>query len=239
MALKPQQTPHLAPGRRVRIDSDAETMVALEADNALLRAALAHSESAEMRLTLVTQELKHRIGNVLAVVQAIARHTFREADPDSVDDFGARILALGEAQRVLIESETRRTTMANVVRSALSPHCAEGDRARSAGPELALDGRRAYALTLALHELATNAAKYGALSSEDGWIEVVWTTTGSALDFVWREHDGPQVATPTRRGFGSRLITRNLAIAFGGEVDLDFKPAGVECRLRAPALVAA
>ena len=239
MAFKPQQTPQPAPGRRVKIDSDAETLIALEADNALLRAALARSESAGVRRELVTQELKHRIGNVLAVVQAVARQTFREADAASVDDFSARMLALGAAQKVLIDSETRAAMIANVVSDALAPHCIDGQRATISGPELALGGRRAHALTLALHELATNAAKYGALSVEDGWIEVVWTTIDGAFDLLWREHGGPLVAVPTRRGFGSRLITRNLAIAFGGEVELDFKPAGVECRLRAPALATA
>jgi two-component sensor histidine kinase len=235
MAFKLSRTPQPAAERRIEIDSEADLVIALEAENALLRAELARSENAGVRRDLITRELSHRIGNVLAVVQAVARHTFKEADAASVDDFTARLLALGAAQKVLIDSETQAAMIANVVRDALAPHCTDGDRAVISGPAFALDGRRGHALTLALHELATNAAKYGALSTEDGWIEVVWTSTDGALDFLWREHGGPPAAAPVRRGFGSQLITRNLGLAFGGEVELDFKPAGFECRLRAPA----
>jgi two-component sensor histidine kinase len=211
-----------------------EPAIDLEAENVRLRAALARSEGAGVRRDLITQELKHRIGNLLAVVQAVARQTFANADAPSLEDFSARLLALGAAQKLLIESETRAATIAGVVATALAPHCVDGERATFSGPVLALDGRRAHGLTLALHELATNAAKYGALSIEGGWIEVVWTARDGQLDFLWREHNGPPTSPPTRQGFGSRLIIRNLGIAFGGSVDLSFKPSGVECRLIAP-----
>jgi two-component sensor histidine kinase len=209
-------------------------MVDLEAENAVLRAALAKSEGSEERHTLVTDELKHRIGNLLAVVHAIARHTFNAADAAKVDDFSARLHALAAAQKLLIDADTSPATVAHVVASSLEPHCAQGDRARMSGPEVFLDGRRAHALTLALHELATNASKYGALSAESGWIEIAWTS-GDGFGLLWREHNGPPVTAPSRRGFGTSLITRNLASAFGGEVDLDFDAAGLVCRLRAPA----
>jgi two-component sensor histidine kinase len=124
--------------------------------------------------------------------------------------------------------------MADVVRQALAPHCADGDRAVISGPDIALDGRRAHALTLALHELATNAAKHGALAVDGGWIEVMWTRVSDQLEFIWREHDGPVVTAPTRQGFGTMLITRNMAVAFGGKVDLGFLTGGVECRLTSP-----
>ncbi|MDP3493611.1 MAG: sensor histidine kinase [Hyphomonadaceae bacterium] len=212
-----------------------ELAIDLEADNALLRAALAKSEGAGERRELITQELKHRIGNLLAVVQAVARQTFSAADPVSLEAFNARLLALAEAQKLLIDSETRPATLAEVVSAALAPHCSNGDRATIGGPELALNGRRAHGLTLALHELATNAAKYGALSSDAGWIEIVWTIDDGKLDFFWREHGGPPVTAPTRRGFGTLLITRNLGIAFGGQADLQFAETGVTCRLTAAA----
>lgn len=213
-----------------------ELAIELEADNIMLRAALASSASADIRRDLITQELKHRIGNLLAVVQAVARHTFKDADPASIEDFNARLLALAAAQKLLIESETRPAMMAEVLSSTLAPHCSDGDRAKISGPEVALDGRRAHALTLALHELATNAAKYGALSTESGWIDISWTVENGALCFMWREHDGPPVVPPESRGFGSTLISRNLGLAFGGKVALDFNADGLTCRLVAPAI---
>ncbi len=186
-----------------------------------------------MRRDLITQELKHRIGNLLALVQAIARKTFDGADAARVADFSARMAALAAAQALLIDSETRAAMLTEVVRSALAALCAEEDRCRITGPDIPLSGRRAHALTLALHELATNASKYGALSVDGGWVEVVWIEVGGQLEFLWREHDGPRVREPTRRGFGTRLITSNLSVAFSGQVDLSFKEDGFECRLRA------
>lgn len=213
-----------------------EIVIDLEADNVLLRAALARSATADVRRDLVTQELKHRIGNLLAVVQAMARHTFNSADAASLELFTSRLHALGAAQAVLIETEAGATTMEKVVVNALAPHCVTGDRATISGPEVALDGRRAHALTLALHELATNASKYGGLSVEHGWIEVSWTTDNGLLNFLWREHEGPPVSAPTRTGFGSRLITRNLGLAFHAEIKLVFREEGLECTFHAPLL---
>jgi two-component sensor histidine kinase len=219
--------------RREQTALEPDLLIDLEAENAVLRAALARSEGAGIRRELITQELKHRIGNMLAVVHAVARQTFKEADSASLEDFTARLLALGSAQKLLIDSETRTAMMADVVRGALAPHCIDGERATITGPDLSLDGRRAHGLTLALHELATNAAKYGALSVDGGWIEVVWADVEGELHFLWTEHGGPPAAAPTRRGFGSQLITRNLGLAFAGKVDLLFKDTGVECRLLA------
>jgi two-component sensor histidine kinase len=232
------------PARTFALNHDSlelldEPVIDLVADNALLRAALLGAEQAGARSDIITAELQHRIGNLLAVVQAMARQTFRHSDPVRLAAFGARMNALGMAQAILIESETRGATLAEVVTSALAPHGADGaigDRIKVAGPETTLEGRRAHALTLALHELATNAAKYGALSVERGSVEIEWRSEDGQLDFVWRERDGPACVSPERTGFGSFLITRNLGIAFGGAVDLDFNTAGLICRLRAPAL---
>jgi len=230
-ALQPGSQAMVA--EHVLIGLDPLVLIDLEAENAVLRAALARSEGAGVRRDLITQELKHRIGNLLSVVQAVARQTFKEADAASVTDFTSRLLALGAAQKLLIDSETRAADMTEVVSQALAPHCIDGQRATIKGPVVALDGRRAHGLTLALHELATNAAKYGALSVDNGWVEVEWTIDGGQLDFLWSEHGGPLATAPTRRGFGTRLITRNLGLAFKGEVDLSFKETGVQCRLTA------
>ena len=215
-----------------------ELVIDLEAENVLLRAALAKSEGASERRDLIAQELSHRISNLLAVVQAIGLYTFKDADPASLDDFSARLHALGAAQKLLIATETRSAMMTEVVSNALAPHCSNGDRARISGPEIPLDGRRAHALTLALHELATNAAKYGALSDDSGWIEVLWTEADGQLNFLWREYGGPPVKVPTRSSFGTLLITRNLGVAFSGESSLAFEEGGVECRLKGPILPA-
>lgn len=202
----------------------------LEADNASLRITLAQSEGHGERRELVMAELKHRIGNLLAVVQAMARQTFQDADSASIESFAARLHALGAAQKFLVETDDNVAMLTNVVERALAPHCAEGDRCSVQGPDVQLSGRHAHALTLALHELATNATNYGALSVASGRIDVSWTYAAGRLEFLWREHGGPRVEVPTRRGFGSMLITRNLALTFAGEVDLQFNAGGVQCR---------
>ncbi len=218
-----------------KIDLPPEIAVDLEAENTLLRAALAKSEGAGVRRELVSRELQHRISNLLAVVMAIARQSFKPADAASLEAFSLRLLALSTAQKLLIDSETRAASMAEVVAESLAPHGLEDDRVAISGPEVALDGRRAHALTLALHELATNAIKYGALSVESGWVEIVWSNEDGRFEMIWQEHEGPPVAQPTRKGFGSILVSRNLGVAFGGEVTLDFQPSGFTCRLSAPA----
>lgn len=232
MLKRPIRPP--AAQRDAALDPSA-VLVDFEADNIQLRAALADSVDEGIRRDLITRELTHRIGNVLAVVQAIARQTFSRADARDVERFSARLVALAAAQRFLIDSEVRAATLTEVIHGAIVAQDPDGGGFTFSGPELALDGRRAHALTLALHELSTNAAKHGALSVEGGWVEVTWTIAGGRLDFLWREHDGPQVVVPTSRGFGSLLIRQNLSVAFAGQVELSFMPAGLECRLSAAA----
>lgn len=213
---------------------EPEHLIDLVAENAGLRAALAVAEGASIRRELVSQELKHRIGNLIAVVQAIARKTLRSGDEASVTDFNSRLSALAAAQTILIDAETAPAMLLDVARLALAPHISKFDRLAISGPDIALNGRQAHALTLALHELATNAAKYGALSVEDGAVEISWTNTNGELNFLWRERRGPPVSAPTRKGFGSSLISLNLSSAFSGAVDLRFEQSGAECQLRAP-----
>ena len=213
--------------------SEADNSVDLVRENAELRAALALAQDACVQRELVTQELKHRIGNLLVLVAAIARKTFRDADADSVADFTARLCALTGAQKLLIDAETHPATLADVVAAALSPHQV-GGRCTASGPGTMLSGRRAHALALAIHELATNAAKYGALSVDEGRVELAWSVSGETLDLMWRESGGPPVVAPTRRGLGSALITQNLESSFSGTVQVDYRTQGLECRLRAP-----
>jgi two-component sensor histidine kinase len=213
---------------------EPEHLIDLVAENAGLRAALAVAEGASIRRELVSQELKHRIGNLIAVVQAIARKTLRDVDEACVTDFNSRLSALAAAQTILIDAETEPAMLLDVARLALAPHISNSERLAMSGPDITLSGRQAHALTLALHELATNAAKYGALSVEGGAVEISWTNTEGELNFLWRESRGPAVSAPTRKGFGSSLIKLNLSSAFSGVVDLRFEQSGAECQLRAP-----
>jgi len=211
-----------------------ELLIDLAVENSQLRTALAFAEGLSERRELITQEIKHRMGNLLAVVQAIARKTFGDADAALVGQFNARLRALANAQTLLIDSETHPADLADVVRAALTAHRSSNDRWKLAGPAIALNGRRAHALTLALHELATNAFKYGAMSVEAGHVELTWSVTDDRLSFCWREFGGPQVTAPERRGFGSSLITQHLGSAFAGAVELSFDTTGIICRLVAP-----
>lgn len=213
---------------------EPEQMIDLVSENEGLRAALASAMAAGIERELVSQELKHRIGNLITVIQAMARKTFRDADAGRVAAFTARLGALSAAQAVLIDAETQAATLSQAVQHALAPHAPLDERFLVTGPEVVLGGRQAHALTLALHELATNAAKYGALSTEAGVVEIEWTLAGGELNFVWRERLGPPVSRPTRTGFGTKLITTNLKSAFGGVVELEFEPDGLRCHLRAP-----
>jgi two-component sensor histidine kinase len=213
---------------------EPEHLIDLVAENAGLRAALAVAEGTSIRRELVSQELKHRIGNLIAVVQAVARKTFRDADEACVQDFNSRLTALAAAQTILIDAETAPAMLLDATRLALAAHVSNSERLAISGPDIPLSGRQAHALTLALHELATNAAKYGSLSVEGGTVEISWTSTNGELNFLWRERRGPRVSAPTRKGFGSSLITLNLSSAFSGVVELRFEQSGAECQLRAP-----
>jgi two-component sensor histidine kinase len=226
------QRNHAASSALARLEP--ELLIDLIAENDSLRTALALAEGTSIRRELVSHELKHRIGNLLTVVQAIARKTFRDSDAASVGDFNARLGALAAAQTLLIDATTQPAMLLDVVRLALAAHISADHRFAIAGPAVLLSGRHAHALTLALHELATNAAKYGALSVEGGAVDIAWADGGQELNFTWREHGGPIVSAPSRKGFGSSLITLNLTTAFSGIVDLRFEPNGVECQLRAP-----
>jgi two-component sensor histidine kinase len=185
--------------------------------------------------------LQHRIKNTLAMVQSIANQTMRNAGSltEARNAFGARLLALSHAHDVLTESSWAAAPIATVVEGALAPHRPpNARRIRANGPVIQLEAKPAMALALALHELATNAVKYGALSNESGMIELLWSCEpGPACEMfrlTWREQGGPPVTPPSQKGFGTRLIERGLAGEFGGTVVLSYEPAGVVCTIEAP-----
>ncbi|MDZ4371245.1 MAG: PAS domain-containing protein [Phenylobacterium sp.] len=189
---------------------------------------------AERQQKLLVDELNHRVKNTLATVQAIARQTAR-ATPDPMafrEAFEARLLALSSTHNLLTAAGWVSAGLADVLRSELSPY-GEG-RFQLSGEAVALSPGEAVALGLVFHELATNAAKYGALSAPDGRIEVAWAVEGAQLLLSWREFGGPPVTAPSRRGFGSRLIERSLDGQMGGRAALEFAETGLICRIRLP-----
>ena len=196
---------------------------------------------AEDQQRLLNRELSHRLKNTLAMVQAIAAQTLRNA-PDfetAKDALAARLIALGKAHDLLLTGERESAGIDAVIAGALSLHDdRQPGRFAIRGPDVEVGPRAALSLSLMMHELATNAAKYGALSVPEGRIVVDWEVAEAETEplfrMAWTERGGPRVAPPSRKGFGSRLIERGLAGAIGGEVVLAYEPAGVVCRVIAP-----
>ena len=189
----------------------------------------------EAHQQLLARELEHRMKNTMAMVGAIASQTFRTAatKEEARTIFDARLHALNHAHDVLVASNWASAPLSVVVEGALRPHRTGEARIKTSGPAVDLTAKQALALSLALHELATNATKYGALSTSGGTIDVTWDYTGSegapTLRFGWRESGGPLVSPPSRRGFGSRLIESALSSDFGCSVKVDYQPEGVVC----------
>jgi two-component system CheB/CheR fusion protein len=201
------------------------------------------AERAETRaVRAVGDELRHRLKNTIAVVQAIAHATLRSDVPieDARAAFNSRLEALAHAHDILFESHWRSANLHIVIGGILAPYAGRGrSRIRARGPDVNLGAKPALAFGLGLHELGTNAAKYGALSNDNGYIEIAWTLTpisqGQELRLRWHERDGPLVSPPSRTGFGSRLIQGIVAAEFDGKVELDFRPDGLVCTICAPA----
>jgi len=191
-------------------------------------------KAAEQHRELLIHELNHRVKNTLAMVQSVAAQTLRgRCDDDVWQDLQGRIFALSAAHDLLTSGHWEAVGLGDLARQALRPHMLPGTPSRLliSGPEYSLEPKPALALSMALHELATNALKYGALSTAAGSVTVSWVVEGDELRLIWRETGGPPVSPPQRRGFGSRLIERGLAAELGGTAELDFHPDGVVCRL--------
>lgn len=214
------------------------------------RLAAQHAETnevlkqAEAQQLLLNDELSHRLKNVLAVVQSIVSQTLRQSPDLALANtaLSARLVALGDATTVLTANSWASADMMAMITKVLGPHGEIGNRIRVDGPPLTLNPRGALAFALALHELATNAAKYGALSNATGHVELTWTIESGhqgepRLRLLWQEIGGPPVMPPTRRGFGSTMIERSLKSYFRGEAKMDYRPEGlrfeIECELEA------
>ncbi|WIW49780.1 sensor histidine kinase [Bradyrhizobium sp. 62B] len=188
----------------------------------------------EMLHNLLIDELNHRVKNTLALMQAIAVQTFRSASRDERAKFEGRLGALAEAHNLLSQEKWAGSELRDVIARALQPFLLNSpDRIRMAGPDVPLSPRLAVVLSMIVHEIATNAAKYGALSNETGRVTLNWEVITDApkprLRLIWTEIGGPPVTAPVRRGFGSRLIERSARDQLGGEATVDFLPRGVVC----------
>ena len=188
---------------------------------------------AEEARAVLAQELAHRMKNSFAMVQAIVTQTLRQAKSmeDGRTAVSQRLSALGRAQDILTRSNFTAADIHDVVAAAIDPHRVVEERISWSGPRLILSSQQALGLSLATHELATNAAKYGALSNETGRVAMAWRVEDGAFAFDWIETGGPPVTPPASRGFGSKLIERIVASYFDGEGCLNFDPSGIRFTL--------
>jgi two-component sensor histidine kinase len=186
----------------------------------------------EMLHDLLIDQLKQRVKTTRALMQAIAVQTFRSASKTERSKFEGRLTALAEAHNLLSQEKWQGSELKEVIGRALQPFLlANPDRIRMSGPNVPLSPRLAVVLSMIVHEIATNAAKYGALSNETGTVRLDWEITEDApkprLRMIWTEAGGPVVTAPVQRGFGSRLIERSARDQLGGEATVDFLPRGV------------
>jgi two-component sensor histidine kinase len=196
----------------------------------------------EQRQKLLVNELNHRVKNTLTTVQSLAAQTLRSSA--TLEGFGeafeARLLALSKTHDILTAQSWEGAPLRRLAELEVAPYVMAGDGSRLTltGEDLQLPPKHALAIGLSLHELATNAVKYGALSVETGRIEVSWQVRrqaeGRMLEMRWAEMGGPPVQPPSRRGFGSRLIDRSIRTELQGTVEPDFLPSGLRVTIRIP-----
>ena len=183
---------------------------------------------------LLILELNHRVKNTLSVVQAIAQQSLRtdRAPGEQRELFEGRLRALAAAHDVLTRENWQRGSLAEIVAGARRSCGIEPDRFTARGQDVMLPPQRAVTIAMALHELCTNAIKYGALAAPEGRIRLEWELSGENRDrfrMVWTERGGPPVAPPTRKGFGTRMLERALAADLGASVRVDYAPEGLTC----------
>jgi PAS domain S-box-containing protein len=190
----------------------------------------------EEQIHLLMREVNHRAKNMLSVVDAIAHQTAARNPEDFIDRFSERIQALSANQDLLVRNEWNGVGIEDLVRAQLA-HFADliGTRILVRGPQQRLKAASAQAIGLALHELSTNAGKYGALSTDKGRVMVRWRTEGDTFHMSWTECNGPPVSPPKHHGFGTVVMDAMAERTVGGKVDLDYAPSGVRWRLTCPA----
>jgi two-component sensor histidine kinase len=203
----------------------------------VLSADVAVRKSSETHQRLLAAELDHRVRNTLASVQALAALSLRSnPSPEAFGgEFMLRLQALARAQSLLRRGGWKGASLDELVYEAVAPYVgAKAEKLAISGAGVRLSANAASTLSLALHELAANAAKHGALAAPSGRVMVTWRLHGDVIELRWGEAGGPPVRTPTRRGFGLELIDRSITHEFAGEVEVDFAPSGFVCTLRLP-----
>jgi two-component sensor histidine kinase len=194
----------------------------------------AAAQEAETARALLTRELSHRVKNTLSIIQVMLRQTFKKiVPPEAFEGAIHRIQALSGAYDVLLSDNWKRSDMHDVVDTALKPHHAEGDgRIKASGPEVQMPAQAVIGLSLVLHELATNAVKYGALRDNEGQVNVGWRLENDELVLDWIESGGPPVTAPESQGFGTSLIQGAFPAGFNPRTAFDFEPRGLRFSLR-------
>jgi len=199
-------------------------------------------KAAEQRQKLLIDELNHRVKNTLATVQSLASQTARGAHTPSAfrEGFEGRLIALSKAHDQLTIHHWESADLRELLSATLAPYAGVGaDRVTLRGEDVVLRPRAVLTLAMAVHELTTNAAKYGALSVPSGQIEIHWRPVRGRNDrpmllIDWTEQNGPTVDEPKTRGFGSKLIEGSIAAELGGSARLAFRPQGLQCEILVP-----
>lgn len=191
---------------------------------------------------VLIDELNHRVKNTLATVQSICLHTYRSTPDEFVQRFEDRLMALSKTHNLLTRRRWTGVGVRELLEQEFAPYGDLADtRIALEGPELTLAPRTGLALSMAMHELITNAAKYGALSTDAGSVRISWTLNAmeeparqTLFSLRWSEQGGPPIEPPTRRGFGHRLIERSIAKDLGGRAELHFDREGLQCSIGFP-----
>lgn len=193
-------------------------------------------KSSEEKVKLLLGEINHRAKNLLTVVQSIARMTARKGDLSTfVTRFSDRLTSLSANQDLIVENLWTDVVLEKLVQAHLQPFIENsGGRILIKGPSMKIHANAAQAIGMALHELATNAVKYGALSNVKGKVEVSWRRRGQTLEMKWAESGGPKVKPPKETGFGEKVINQMAAQSLQGTVKLTYEPSGVMWVLKVP-----
>ena len=194
-------------------------------------------KESEVGQKLLIDELNHRVKNTLATVQSLAWQSARSGVPPEVAQqrFQERLLALSRTHNLLNETSWKGASLRTILQTELEPHDLDETRCRLIGPDLDLAPKAAVVLGMVIHELTTNAVKYGSLSVAQGRVEVQWHQRGiDSLHLIWSENGGPPASAPERKGFGSRLMEQAITRELGGQLQVEFPPDGLRCRLVLP-----